>query len=96
MKVTKALNTTTKCVRDSWGKTIVNGSELYDGLCYYFVGTLHYKPVPKRCAVVPAASLLYVCSEIEAKSSVVLPVLYIWIYIYMYCQPLWRLNISTE
>ena len=60
MKITKALHTTTKCVRDSWGTTIVKGSEIYDGLCYYFVGTLHYKPVPNRCAAVPAASLLYI------------------------------------
>ena len=61
MKVTKAINTTTKCVRDSWVTTIVKGSEIFEGLYYDFVSTIHYKLGPKECAVVPAASLLYVC-----------------------------------
>ena len=73
MKVTRPLSITTSSVTDTWGTSLPKGTEIFEGLYYDLEHGFSYKLIPNRRAVVPAAALVYVCAEIEASSSIILP-----------------------
>jgi hypothetical protein len=59
---------------DSWGSTLPAGTEVITGLYYdnNKKKPLSYKLIPKLKAVVPATSVIYICSELDAITNITL------------------------
>ncbi len=64
-----------KETRDHWGSSWPAGTEVFRGLYYdQIVGNpLQYRRIPKKFAIVPADSVIYICSELHAQPQLMLP-----------------------
>jgi hypothetical protein len=60
----------------------VRGTEIFSGLYYDRDGTnpLKYKLVTRKTAIVPAVSIVYVCSEMNANNDIVKNLLIIFFF----------------
>jgi hypothetical protein len=67
LKVTKSLHTSTKSTRDEWGTDLPAGTEIFGGFYYDKVSPQKYRLLNKKYAIVPAASLIFICAEIDSK-----------------------------
>lgn len=75
MKVTKPLFISDKNTKDQWGATIPSNTEMFSGLYYGKTdNTLQtYTIIKKRTAIVPAASLLLICAQLDSKNTITIP-----------------------
>ena len=67
--------TLSKDSTDSWGVTLERGTEVFSGLYYDRDQTnpLKYQLVARKTTIIPAVSVVYICSEMNANNGIVLP-----------------------
>ena len=73
MKVTEALHAASNCKRDQWGTFLPAGTEMFAGYHYDKVNAKKYSPLKHQYAVVPVASPIFVCTEIDSKQCIKIP-----------------------
>lgn len=74
MKVTHTLYSSGRPTSDQWGAYIPEHTDMFQGQYYNRVSSrsYEYKLIESPPCVVPAASLMLICSEIEAEKSILL------------------------
>jgi hypothetical protein len=71
MKVTHPLSSSTKVTKDQWGAVIPQNTEVFTGLYYDKVGENRYSLIRSPYAIVPAASILYICAQIDSSKDTI-------------------------
>ncbi|KAH3692104.1 hypothetical protein DPMN_193916 [Dreissena polymorpha] len=71
MKVTHPLSSSTKVTKGQWGAVIPQNTEVFTGLYYDKVGENRYSLIRSPYAIVPAASILYICAQIDSSKDTI-------------------------
>ncbi|KAH3826842.1 hypothetical protein DPMN_128754 [Dreissena polymorpha] len=67
MKVTHPLSSYTEVTKDQWGAVIPQSTEVFTELYYDTVGEKRYSLIRSPNAVVPAASILNICAQVDSR-----------------------------